>query len=135
VKVTVQLQTFNLGGNLMDKQNCKENERRVDQLENLVEKETRTQRHLENTKDIPSSKQNMEHVYQIQQERKEEIDHLKNIIVHGEHSNNNQLENLEKRYNYTEGYLSHNADHMSKQTLENTEEKQKHRKEQMDQLK
>lgn len=118
----------------MDKQNCKENERRIDHLENLVEKETRTQRHLENTKDIPSSKQNMEHVYEIQQERQEEIDHLKNIIVHGEHSNHNQLENLEKRYNYTEGYLSHNADRMSQDTLENAKEKQKHRKEQMDQL-
>lgn len=118
----------------MSAQNKKENEGRIDQLENLVEKETRTKRHLENTADIPSSKQNMEHVQQIQQERREEIDHLKNIIVSGEHSNNDQLENLEKRYNYTEGYLNHNADHMSKDTLDKTEERQKHRKEQMDQL-
>ena len=119
----------------MNKENCRENERRIDQLENLVEKETRTERHLENTADIPSSRSNMQHVSEIQQTRKEEIDHLKNIIVHGEHSNNDQLENLEKRYKYTEGYLNHNADHMSQETLKNTEEKQKHRKQQMDQLK
>lgn len=119
----------------MSTQNNKENERRIDQLENLVEKETRTQRHLENTVDIPSDRQNMEHVHRIQEERREEIDNLKNIIVNGEHSNNDQVENLEKRYKYTEGYLNHNADHMDRKTLENTKEKQKHRKEQMDQLK
>lgn len=112
-----------------------ENERRVEHLENLVEKETRTQRHLEQYSDISRSPQNMNHVKQVQQERREEIDNLKNIIVNGEHSNNNQLENVEKRYNYTQGYLDHNSDHMDQKTLKNTQEKQQNRKDQMDTLK
>ncbi|HEX3078340.1 MAG TPA: hypothetical protein VHQ24_15895 [Lachnospiraceae bacterium] len=119
----------------MNEQNRQENERRIDHLESLVERETRTQRHLENNRDIERTNQQMEHVQEVQQQRREEINNLKNIIVNGQHSNNNQLENLEKRYRYTEGYLNHNADHMSKDTLDNTKEKQKNRKEQMDQLK
>ena len=119
----------------MNIQNSDENERRIDQLENIVEKKTRTERHLEQNVDIPRSEQNMNHINKVQQERNEEISNLKNIIVNGEHSNNDQLKNTEKRYQYTEGYLNHNADHMSKDTLDNTKEKQRHRKEQIDQLK
>lgn len=108
-----------------------ENERRVDHLINLVENRTRSERHLEEHGDIPSQ-ENIEHVKEVQQQRQEEIDHLKNIIVNGEHSNNNQLNNTKKNYKYTEGYLDHNADHMDSDTLEMTKEKQAHRKEQID---
>ena len=119
----------------MNIHNKVENERRIDQLENLVKKETRTERHLEQNADIPRSPEVAEHINKIQQERQNEISNLKNIIVNGVHSNNDQLKNTEKRYNYTEGYLNHNADHMSKKSLESTLEKQKSRREQIDQLK
>lgn len=108
-----------------------ENERRVDHLINLVENRTRTERHLEEHSDIPSP-DNIEHVKKVQQKRQEEIDNLKNIIVNGEHSNNDQLKNVKKNYKYTDGYLDHNADHMDPDTLDLTKEKQAHRKEQID---
>lgn len=112
-----------------------ENERRIDHLANLVEKQTRTERHLEQHTDISSSPENIEHAKQIQQEREGEIENLKNKIAHGENSSNNYKENTEKRYLYTEGYLNHNADHMDKESFNNAKEKQEHRKEQLDSLK
>ena len=110
-----------------------ENERRVDHLVNLVENKTRTERHLEEHADIPS-RENKEHAKQVQNKRQEEIENLKNIIVNGEHSNNDQLKNTKKNYEYTEGYLNHNAEHMDPDTLARTQEKQAHRKDQMDLL-
>lgn len=108
-----------------------ENERRVDQLVDLVEKHTRTERHLEQHKDISSPDQ-IKHAKDIQASRENEIDNLKNIIVKGEHSNNNELDNVKKRYKYAEGYIQHNKDHMEDNTIEMTKEKQEHRKEQID---
>ena len=114
----------------------RENERRVDHLINLVERETRTERHLEqNQNSNISDPKNIKNAKEVQQNRKEEIENLKNIIVHGEHSNNDQVKNLEKRYEYTNGYLDHNKDHMDKEALKNTVEKQEHRKDQLDSLK
>lgn len=117
--------------------NCKkgvENERRIDHLANLVEKKTRTERHLEQHSDISSSPHNIEHAREIQQERQDEIDHLKDKIAYGENISNNEKENTEKRLLYTEGYLNHNADHMNQESFKNAKEKQEHRKEQLDSL-
>lgn len=110
-------------------------ERRVDHLVNLVEKQTRTERHLEEHSDISSSPENIDHAKRLNDERQCEIDNLKNIIAHGENSNNNYKENTEKRLLYTEGYLNHNADHMDQQSFKNAKVKQEHRKEQLDQMK
>lgn len=112
-----------------------ENERRIDHLENLVEKKTRTERHLEEHSDISSSPENIEHAKQLQQVRQQEIDNIKNKVAHGENSSNDYLENTQKRYNYTEGYLEHNASDMDKEDLKNAKERQNHRKDQIDQLK
>ncbi|PKM93679.1 MAG: hypothetical protein CVU84_13930 [Firmicutes bacterium HGW-Firmicutes-1] len=108
-----------------------ENQRRVDQLVNLIEKKTRTERHLEENSQI-SSPENIQHAKKIQDVRQEEIQNLKNIIVNGEHSNNDQEKNIKKNYKYTEGYIKHNADTMDETTLENANIKQEHRKEQLD---
>jgi hypothetical protein len=110
-------------------------ERRVDHLINLVEKQTRTERHLEEHSDISSSKENIEHAKRVNEERQSEIENLKNILSHGENCNNDYKENTEKRLLYTEGYLNHNADHMDQKTFNNAKSKQEHRKEQLDQLK
>lgn len=112
-----------------------ENERRIDQLRNVVEKQTRSERHLEEHSDISKSSENIAHVKEIQRDRENEIQNLKDIIVHGDQNNNNQLENTEKRLVYTEGYLNHNADHMDKESFINAKAKQEHRKEQIDNLK
>jgi hypothetical protein len=112
-----------------------ENERRVDHLINLVEKQTRTQRHLEEHSDISHSQENIDHEKKINEERQDEIDNLKNILSYGENCNNNHKDNTEKRLLYSEGYLNHNADHMDEGSFKNAKVKQEHRKEQLDQLK
>lgn len=117
-----------------DSENFKK-ERRVEHLINLVEKQTRTERHLEEHSDISSSKENIEHAKEINEERRSEIENLKNILSHGENCNNNYRENTEKRLLYTEGYLNHNAENMDEKAFKNAKEKQEHRKEQLDQLK
>ena len=112
-----------------------EKERRVQHLVNLVEKKTRTERHLEEHSDISHSPSNIEHAKQVNEDREQEITNLKNILAHGENCNNDYKECTEKRLNYTEGYLNHNAEHMDKESLKNAKAKQEHRKEQLDQLK
>jgi len=112
-----------------------EKERRVDHLVNLVEKQTRTERHLEEHSDISSSPENIEHAKQVNEGRQYEIDNLKNILAHGENYNNDEKENTEKRLLYTESYLNHNAEHMDRESFKNAMEKQEHRKSQLDQMK
>lgn len=111
-----------------------ENSRRIDELVNTVERYTRTERHLEQHSDIASPEQ-VEHAKEVQNEREEQIENLKNIIAYGEHSNNNEYENIEKNYNYTQGYLNHNQDHMNSSAIDKVKEKQDHRKDQMKFLK
>jgi hypothetical protein len=103
------------------------NERRIDELMNINNRYIRTERHLEQHSDI-SNPDNLEHSEQIQQERLQQMDNLKNIIAYGKHEQEDQEDNLRKRMEYTDGYLNHNAQHMDKETLEKTLEKQ----EQMD---
>ncbi len=120
---------------LMNIKQKDENERRLEHLENLVEKQTRTERHLEEHADISHSKANIEHVKALQQERQNEIRHLKDKIVYGDNCSNDYMENTEKRFLYTEGYLNHNAEHMDRKSFDNTKAKQEHRKEQLDNYK
>ncbi len=96
-----------------------ENERRVDHLCNLVEKQTRTERHLEEHSDISHSQKNIEHVKELQKDREQEINNLKDILANGENAKNRQYENTQKRFLYSEGYLNHNADHMDEQAFKN----------------
>lgn len=117
----------------MDQEDDKR-ERRVEQLVNLVEKKTRTERHLEEHSDISASQSNIEHAKQINRERQSEIDNLKNILAHGENYNNNYKENTEKRLLFTEGYLNHNAEHMNLTSFKNAKAKQEHRKEHLDRM-
>ena len=112
-----------------------ENERRIDHLENLVEKKTRTERHLEEHSDISHSPSNIQHAKELQQERQAEIEHLKDKIAYGDNVCNNEKESTEKRLLYTEGYLNHNAEHMSEDAFRNTKAKQERRKEQLDSMK
>jgi hypothetical protein len=114
-----------------------ENERRVDQLINLVENKTRTERHLEQHSDI-GDPDRLDHAHEVQHDRENQIEDIKNAIVYGDNTKNDtpqeQLENLQKNYTFSQGYLEHNADHMNEKALKNLEKKQEHRKEQMDLL-
>ena len=110
-----------------------ETKNRVDNLINLVEKQTRTERHLEEHSDISSSPENIEHAKKVNQDRQHEIENIKNILADGEQKN--IIKNTEKRMRNTGGYLNNNADHMNSQDLKNAQAKQEHRKEQLDQMK
>lgn len=107
------------------------NERRIDELMKISNRYVRTERHLEQHSDI-SDPENLEHSEQIQKERLAQMENLKNIVAYGKHEQNDQEENTRKRLEYTDGYLNHNTNHMDKETLEKTMEKQEHRKEQLD---
>lgn len=115
----------------------RENARRVDQLINLVENKTRTERHLEQHSDI-GDPDRLEHAHEVQHDRENQIEDIKNAIVYGDNTKNDaqdQLQSLEKNYTFSQGYIDHNADHMDPKALQNLEKKQEHRKEQMDLLK
>ena len=107
------------------------NERRIEELMNINNRYVRTERHLEQHSDI-SNPDNLQHSEQVQQERQQQMDNLKNIIAFGTHEMEDQKENLLRRMEYTDGYLNYNAQHMDNETLEKTLEKQEHRKEQLD---
>jgi hypothetical protein len=112
----------------------REDERRVEQLINLVENKTRTERHLEQHSDI-GDPDRLDHAHEVQREREEQIQNIKNAIAHGDNTKNDtqdQLESLKKNYTFSEGYIDHNAEHMDPQALQNLEKKQKNRKDQMD---
>ncbi|MFU0825004.1 hypothetical protein [Clostridium sp.] len=115
-----------------------ENAHRVDQLINVVDNYTRTQRHLEQYSHI-GDPDNRDRAREIQKEREKEIKTLKNIIAYGDSKQGdpvtNELHNLEKNYAYAEGYLEHNNDHMPKEDIENLKEKQENRREKMNELK
>ncbi|NLK67597.1 MAG: hypothetical protein GX283_00295 [Clostridiaceae bacterium] len=109
------------------------NERRIDELLNISNRYVRTERHLEQHSDI-SDPENIENSKRVQDERIEQMNNLKNIIAYGEHEQEDQVANLQRNLEYTDGYINHNAEHMDIETLENTLRKQEHRKEQLDSL-
>ncbi|MFY9177496.1 MAG: hypothetical protein WBI74_02820 [Caldicoprobacterales bacterium] len=107
------------------------NERRIEELLNINNRYVRTQRHLEQYSDI-SDPENLRHASRIQEERKDRMENLKNIIAYGKHDQVDDVENLEKNLEYTQGYVENNASHMDEFSLRKTLEKQAHRKEQLE---
>ena len=107
-------------------------ERQLENLKNLVENHTRTQRHLEQYSHI-GSKENKDNAREKQDIRERQILELENKIL-GLDSNEIpevQLENLKERYTSIQGYLENNKDKMPKDILEQLEEKQANRREQI----
>ncbi|GEM_PF-1286422 len=113
------------------KEHKKSNARRIEQLIDVVEKYTRTEKHLEENL-AKSTLDDVKHTLKIQEERKAEIANLKNIIAYGIHEQVDENDNLLKNYTYANNYLDHNASRMDELTLESTKEKQEHRKNQME---
>lgn len=111
-------------------------DRQIDNLINLVENHTRTERHLEQYSHI-GNKDNKEHARQIQDIREEQIDDLRNKLngTGDIQTREEQIENLEDKYENTQEYLEHNKETMNPQDLQNLENKQEKRKIQLDNLK
>lgn len=104
-------------------------ERQLENLENLVEKHTRTERHLEQYSHI-GDKDNKDNAREKQEIREQQILELENKIL-GLDSNEIpevQLENLRQRYESIERYIQNNKDTMPQDMLEQLQEKQNNRR-------
>lgn len=107
---------------------------RVNQLVNDVENYTRTERHLEQHSDI-GDPDRLKNAIGIQKEREEEINHLKDRIVHGAgNTTGGSINNLKENFEDTNEYMANYADHLNKKDLENLQQKQKNRLESMNQM-
>jgi hypothetical protein len=113
--------------------NTVEETKRLEELENLVEKHTRTERHLEQHSDIASS--NRVHEAKEKQEKREDsIEALEEKIINGDQIHHDESEGLEKNYIFAKGYMEHNCQHMDPEALENMKEKQQNRRDKMEEL-
>lgn len=112
--------------------NNERKDRQLENLENLVENHTRTQRHLEQYSEIgdPNNKENARKIQKIREQQIKELESkLKDedkYISPEEH-----LENLKENYISTQGYMKNNRDSIDEQMLNNLLEKQQHREEQI----
>ena len=108
-------------------------ERQLDNLVNLVENHTRSERHLEQYSHI-GDPDNKEHARKVQDIRENEIDNLKSHIISEKETPEQQLENLKDNYVSSQAYINKNKNNMNKEQLENLEKRQEHRKEQIENL-
>ena len=120
-------------------ENCDKNnkkERQLDNLINLVENHTRTERHLEQYSHI-GNEDNKDHARAIQDVREEQIEDLKNKLNGKDdvQTRQEQLENLEQKFESTNRYIKNNKDGLNDEMLQNLGDKQQKRKNQIDNLK
>lgn len=111
------------------------NKRKVDNLINLVENHTRTERHLEQYSYI-GNQDNKENARQKQDIRDGQIQELKEQLINPNDKTNRQeqLENVKERYKSVQNYLENNYNSMTQEELNNIKEKQENRKNQIDNL-
>lgn len=110
-------------------------ERQLDNLTNLVENHTRTKRHLEQYSEI-GDPQFKEMAREKQEKREENMYKLKQEILDEQENQTveQQIENLHDNYEAAQRYIQANQNTMAPQDLQNLQEKQQHRKEQMENL-
>ena len=112
--------------------NNEKKERQLDNLTNLVENHTRTERHLEQYSEI-GSKENKENARRKQEVRKEEMQNLKDKIISGnKQTPEEMLEDTRLKYKATGRYVANNYENIPEENLKNIQEKQKNRKMQIE---
>ena len=107
----------------------------LENLENLVENHTRTERHLEQYSHI-GNRDNIENSRYKQEDREGQIEDLKNKII-GENQNESkeeQAENIIKNYISTDKYIENNYDNLSADVLKKKKKKQHNRRTQLENL-
>jgi len=121
------------------KDNCREKvkkEKKVDNLINIVENHTRTKRHLEQYSEIGDIEfKEMAQDKQILREK--QINELKDQLVGTDkdiQTKEDHLEGVKTRYEFAEGYLENNKDHMNEEDLKNLKKRQANRKVQIENL-
>lgn len=112
--------------------NNEKKERQLDNLTNLVENYTRTERHLEQYSEI-GSKENKENVRRKQEIREEEMQNIKDKIISGDKQTPEEiLADTKQKYKATGRYVANNYESIPKENLKNIQEKQKNRKMQIE---
>ena len=129
---------FQKGGFFIMENVNKENkkDRQLDNLINLVENHTRTERHLEQYSHI-GNQDNKEHARKMQEIREEQMEDLRDKLNGNAdiQTREEQIENLEQKYESTQSYIYHNKEDIDKEMLQNLEKKQENRRIQLNQLK
>jgi len=117
--------------------NCDKEKKRnqLENLENLVENHTRTERHLEQYSHI-GSRDNVENARWKQEEREEQIEELKsNILDEKENeTKEEQAQNIVQNYVSTDRYIENNFDNIPSENLNNLNKKQHNRRVQLENL-
>ena len=112
----------------MNEDKNKKKERQLDNLTNLVENHTRTERHLEQYSEI-GNKDNKDNAREKQEVREHEIQNLKaNIIKDGNETTEEQINNIAENYKSTQRYMEDNYGRIPEDRWENMEKKQENRK-------
>ena len=119
----------------MENSDQNKKERQLDNLINIVENHTRTERHLEQYSNM-GNRDNKEHARKIQEVRENEIEDLKNKLNGKDdiQTPDEQLENLKEKYLKTNEYIRNNRENMTDDMLQHMGEKQHKRKSQIDNL-
>ncbi|MBP3284757.1 MAG: hypothetical protein J6M02_04595 [Clostridia bacterium] len=111
-------------------------EKKVDNLINIVENHTRTERHLEQYSEI-GDLEFKEMARDKQKVREEQIHELKDQLVGVDkevQTKEDQLKGIKTRYEFAEGYMENNKDRMNQEDLKNLKKKQENRKDQIESL-
>ena len=109
--------------------------RQLDNLENLVENHTRTERHLEQYSEI-GSKENKDNAREKQSVREHEINNLEGKIL-GENDSQTieeQINNISENFNRTHRYMEENYERIPKENWDNLNKKQDNRIDQAENL-
>jgi len=111
-------------------------DRKLDNLINIVENHTRTERHLEQYSHI-GNPENKENARNKQDLREKQINELKHQLTGEEQeapTKMEEIENLKQNYQFGEGYIQSNRDHMNTENLKNLERRQENRRIQLENL-
>ena len=112
--------------------NCKK-EKQIDNLMNLVEKHTRTERHLEQYSEI-GDKESKQRAREKQDIREDEMNNLKSKLVNENETKAEQYQNLAENYKRAQSYMEDNYENISEERLQNMQERQNNRREQIESL-
>ncbi|MEZ0535761.1 hypothetical protein ACAG39_00780 [Caldicellulosiruptoraceae bacterium PP1] len=103
-----------------------QNKRRIKHLQNIIQKWTRTERHLEEFGSIMNDDK-IKQAIDKQKRREDQISSLQKALLN-EYDREDEVRNLVKNYLYTEGYLSHNKDKLNQKTIDKIKRHQEFRK-------
>ena len=117
-----------------NKEEQEKKDREIDNLINIVENHTRTERHLEQYSHI-GNPENKENARNKQNVREDEIKNLKHQIIGDEkNTKEDEIKNLKENYRFSQGYIESNKDHMNEEDLRNLEQRQQNRRIQIENL-